>query len=151
MVADKEATLEQAKEILNFQVSKLKSEVEQFKKMFAHLEKTPENYQLIPMILALCLNDMVFKKYELEEEDFMKNVGDDVIMNNKDVMTIFRDMELAIIKLMQELNIISAEAGNYMANQAQLPNPMAGNPNLMGGMPGTNPLDLLQMQQRQQF
>lgn len=72
-------------------------------------------------------------------------------MNNKDVMTIFRDMELAIIKLMQELNIISAEAGNYMANQAQLPNPMAGNPNLMGGMPGTNPLDLLQMQQRQQF
>jgi hypothetical protein len=52
---------------------------------------------------------------------------------------------------MQELNIISAEAGNYMANQAQLPNPMAGNPNLMGGMPGTNPLDLLQMQQRQQF
>jgi len=77
MVAEKEATLEQAKEILNFQVSKLKSEVEQFKKMFAHLEKTPENYQLIPMILALCLNDMVFKKYELEEEDFMKNVGDD--------------------------------------------------------------------------
>ena len=62
---------------MKFQVSKLKSEVEQFKKMFSHLEKNPENYQLIPMILALCLNDMVFKKYELEEEDFMKNVGDD--------------------------------------------------------------------------
>ena len=72
-------------------------------------------------------------------------------MNNKDVMTIFRDMELAIIKLMQELNIISSEAGNYMANQAQLPNSMMGNPNMMGGMPGTNPLELLQMQQRQQF
>jgi len=25
------------------------------------------------------------------------------------------------------------------------------NPNMIGGMPGTNPLDLLQMQQRQQF
>jgi len=71
-------------------------------------------------------------------------------MSNKDVMTIFREMELAIIKLMQELNIISPEAGNYMANQAQLPNPMS-NPNMIGGMPGTNPLDLLQMQQRQQF
>ena len=44
--------------------------------MFAHLQKSPENYQLIPMILALCLNDMVFVKYNLEEEDFMKNVGD---------------------------------------------------------------------------
>ena len=76
MIADKEATLEQAKQILNFQVSKLKSETDLFKRMFDHLEKTPENYQLIPMLLALCLNDMVFQKYELEEEDFMKNVGD---------------------------------------------------------------------------
>ena len=29
------------------------------------------------MILALCLNDLVFQKYGLEEEDFMKNVGDE--------------------------------------------------------------------------
>jgi len=28
------------------------------------------------MLLALALNDMVFVKYELEEEDFMKNVTD---------------------------------------------------------------------------
>ncbi len=28
------------------------------------------------MLLALSLNDMVFEKYGLEEEDFMKNVGD---------------------------------------------------------------------------
>ena len=61
-------------------------------------------------------------------------------------------MELAIIKLMQELGIITPEAGNYMASQAQMPNPMMGNPNLVAGMqPGTNPLDLLQMQQRQQL
>jgi hypothetical protein len=52
---------------LNFQVSKLKTETEHFKKMFSHLEKTPENYQLIPMLLALSLNDMVFVKYDLEE------------------------------------------------------------------------------------
>lgn len=44
--------------------------------MFEHLEKTQENYQLIPMLLALSLNDMVYEKYNLEEEDFMKNVGD---------------------------------------------------------------------------
>jgi len=28
------------------------------------------------MLLALTLNDMVFEKYGLEEEEFMKNVGD---------------------------------------------------------------------------
>ena len=37
MVPEKEATLEHAKEILNFQVSKLKTETEHFKKMFSHL------------------------------------------------------------------------------------------------------------------
>jgi hypothetical protein len=34
------------------------------------------------MILALALNDMVFDKYALEEEDIMKNVTDSVIMTN---------------------------------------------------------------------
>lgn len=72
-------------------------------------------------------------------------------MTNKEVMEIFKEMELAIIKLMQELNIITPEAGNYMASQAQMPNPLA-NPNALSGMqPGTNPLELLQMQQRQQL
>lgn len=28
------------------------------------------------MLLALVLNDWVFEKYALEEEDFMKNVGE---------------------------------------------------------------------------
>ena len=37
MPASKEATLEQAKEILNYQVSKLKTETEHFKKMFSQL------------------------------------------------------------------------------------------------------------------
>lgn len=32
--------------------------------------------QLMPMILALSLNDMVFEQHNLEEEDIMKNVTD---------------------------------------------------------------------------
>lgn len=31
------------------------------------------------MILALILNDLVFEKYGYEEEDFMKNVTEEVI------------------------------------------------------------------------
>lgn len=31
---------------------------------------------MVPMILALALNDMVFEEYGLEEEDLMKNVTD---------------------------------------------------------------------------
>jgi hypothetical protein len=61
-------------------------------------------------------------------------------MQNVDIMNIFKEMELAIIKLMQELGIISPEAGNYMQVQSQS---QGNNPygNIMPGMqPGTNPL-----------
>lgn len=34
--------------------------------MFSTMERNPENMQLVPMILALSLNDMVFEKYQLE-------------------------------------------------------------------------------------
>ena len=40
------------------------------------MDKNQENLQLVPMILALALNDMVFEEYSLEEEDIMKNVTD---------------------------------------------------------------------------
>jgi hypothetical protein len=150
LAAEKEASLEQAKEILRYQVNELNSKVTFFKDLFAGLERTPENFQLIPMLLALSLNDLVFEKYGLEEEDFMKNVGDNVIMTNPEIMAVFREMETAIIKLMQELGIISPEAGQYMQAQAQLPGgqlPQAPN----GLPPGVNPMELLQMQQMQQM
>lgn len=75
----------------------------------------------------------------------MKNVNDNVIMTNPEVTNIFRDMELAIIKLMEELQIISPEASSMMLNQSQMPQPQTGLP------PGSNPMDLLQMQQMQQM
>lgn len=81
----------------------------------------------------------------------MKNVGDNVIMTNTEVMNIFRDMESAIIVLMQELGIISAEAGQMMQNQTQFAN-NGQQPQLPTGLPpGTNPMDLLQLQQLAQL
>lgn len=125
------------------------------KDIFSHMEKTQESVQLIPMLLALILNDWVFEKYGYEEEDFMKNVGEQAIQTNPDLIQIFRDMELAIIKLMQRLEIIPEDVGKYMEQQAQTRGqapqiPAQQLPN-MGMMPGSNPMDLLQMQQMQQM
>lgn len=91
------------------------------------------------MLLALALNDLVYEKYGLEEEDFMKNVGDNVILTNPDLMQIFKEMEIAIIKLMQELGIITQEAGNFMQAQTNIANSQVQNPN-NGLPPGANPL-----------
>lgn len=97
------------------------------------------------MLLAISLNDIVYEKYGLEEEDFMKNVGDNVIMTNVEVAEIFKNMELSIIQLMQDIGIIPEQIGQYMANQAlQTSNPMQQQQNTQqppyGMMPGTNPL-----------
>lgn len=65
-------------------------------------------------------------------------------------------MELAIIKLMQKLEIIPEDVGKYMEQSAQSrgQNPQHIPPQQlqnMGMMPGSNPMDLLQMQQMQQM
>jgi hypothetical protein len=57
-------------------VGLLSSRTEYFKELFGNMDKNQENLQLVPMILALALNDMVFEEYSLEEEDIMKNVTD---------------------------------------------------------------------------
>jgi hypothetical protein len=71
----------------------------------------------------------------------------------------FKEMEMQIIKLMEEIGVIPEQVSQYMQNQslpplaaqtANLPQP---NSNLLtGGMlPGSNPMELLQLQQLQQF
>lgn len=71
-------------------------------------------------------------------------------MSNPDVMNIFKEMEMAIIKLMQELGIITPEAGNMMQEQAKA-GVQGMPPNPTGLPPGANPLDMLQLQQLAQF
>jgi hypothetical protein len=36
-----------------------------FKEMLSTLEKTPENFQIIPLVIALTLNDFIFQTYKL--------------------------------------------------------------------------------------
>ena len=48
----------------------------------------------------------------------MKNINEDVISKNAEFQTIFKDMEVSIIKLMQFMGLISPEAGNIMEQNA---------------------------------
>ena len=90
----------------------------------------------------------------MEEEDFMKNVSEEVISTNPELVKIFKDMEISIIKLMQSLEVIPSNVAQMMeqaatkrgeGDQAQTP-PLA-----PGMMPSNNPMDMLQMQQMQQM
>jgi len=69
------------------------------------------------MILTLILNDYVFEKFGYEEEDFMKNLGENVITSNPEFIQIFRSMEMGIMKLMQSLDVIPPEVAQMMKQQ----------------------------------
>ena len=130
--------------------------------------------QMVPILLALILNDYVFNKYGYEEEDFMKNLNEAAITGNPEFMKIFKNMEMGIMKLMQNLQVIPPEVAKMMEQQQaffqqmgqQGMGEMGGMPQGMMGMPGmmppdmqqmpgmggsNNPMDMLQMQQMQQM
>lgn len=94
----------------------------------------------------------------------VRGISKIVIMTNPKLSNLFRDMEIAIIKLMQNIGIIPENVGQMMQEQAaqlqqqqlqygQLPaQPAQGQQPPYGMMPGSNnPMELLQMQQMQQF
>jgi len=76
-------------------------------------------------------------------------------MTNPEFTELFNDMELKIIKLMEQIGVIPEQISQYMQNQAKLPvgvqqpNVPNFNPAMLGGgmLPGSNPMDLLQLQQ----
>ena len=72
----KDVSLDCAKYVIEFQTKMISEKADYIKTVFSGLERTQESTQLIPMLLALILNDMVFEKFAYEEEDFMKNVGE---------------------------------------------------------------------------
>ena len=54
----------------------------------------------------------------MEEEDFMKNVSEEVISTNPELVKIFKDMEISIIKLMQSLEVIPSNVAQMMEQAA---------------------------------
>lgn len=70
-------------------------------------------------------------------------------------------MELEIIKLMENIGVIPQQVSQYMQNQAFIPPINVANTGLAqqnpsnlptgGVLPGSNPMDLLQLQQLQQL
>jgi hypothetical protein len=80
-------------------------------------------------------------------------------LNNPEVSSIFKEMEAAIITLMKETGVINEDMAKVIEMQSQHIqnsigdlNPNAFGQGLSGGvLPGSNPMELLQNQQKHQF
>lgn len=67
MPPSKDVALDVAREVIAYQTEMINKRSDDLKEIFASLEKTQESVQIIPMLLALILNDWVFEKYGYEE------------------------------------------------------------------------------------
>lgn len=76
-----------------------------------------------------------------------------MILSNPVFSALFKDLEVKIIKLMENIGAIPEQISQYMQNQSSLPvGPVNPAQSPMGGMlPGSNPMDLLQLQQFMQM
>ena len=55
----------------------LEKKTDYIRSILSFFQMTPESVQAVPMILTYILNDLVFQKYEIEEEDFMQNINEE--------------------------------------------------------------------------
>ena len=62
-----EVSFEKTQKIIRTQIHMVKEKAKFFKEMFSTIEKTPENFQIVPLVIALTLNDFVFEKFKIEE------------------------------------------------------------------------------------
>lgn len=78
-----------------------------------------------------------------------------MILTNPEFSELFKDLEVKIIKLMETIGAIPEQVSQYMQNQSALPmgqmNPNAGGNPMAGMLPGSNPMDMLQLQQYMQM
>lgn len=111
-------------------------------------------------MIALILANHVYEKFGLEEEDYMKCISEGVMKGDGELLKLFSEMELGVVKLMQKLEIFPPEFKELMKQQEQMMQTTGMSPglaslmlnqnNLGGGFgQSSNPMEMLQMQQLQ--
>lgn len=64
------------------------------------------------------LNDLVYQKYQYEEEDFMPKISEEDAKNNPELVELFKNMEVSILEILQQLDMIPNEIGEFMKRNA---------------------------------
>lgn len=72
-------------------------------------------------------------------------------MTNPDFTGLFKEMELNIIKLMEQIGAIPEQLSQYMQTQTTTAPQGQSLPGAGGVLPGSNPMDMLQLQQFMQM
>lgn len=67
----KDVSTEITKEIIRFQIKMLNEKQDYFLPVMKLMPKNTESSQLLPILLNMMINDLVFEEYSMEDEDYM--------------------------------------------------------------------------------
>lgn len=68
--------IEEIKPLLKYQLTLLKDKQYEFTELIDNLKNNMETVQMIPLGINVILSDLIYEKYEIEEEDQMSAMKD---------------------------------------------------------------------------
>jgi len=96
-------TLAQVKEIIKYQVEVLTDKPEMFEKVITKLAENPENLSMVPLIINTFLQDLTYLKFEIEEEDQMKNLSEAELFQDQEIVELMKKTGMAMEKIMSKI------------------------------------------------
>jgi len=76
LVAQKPLSLAEIKPLLKYQLILLKDRQDEFVDLIDNLKNNMDTVQMIPLGINVILSDLIYDKYEVEEEDQMSAMKD---------------------------------------------------------------------------
>ncbi|CAK59689.1 unnamed protein product (macronuclear) [Paramecium tetraurelia] len=99
----KEITYEQLKKIINYQIQVLNQQPQELREIINNLSGNQETQQLIPLAINTILGDLVYEKFQIEEEDMMKMFQNQALFNDQGLQQAMAQLEEAMYSLMSSL------------------------------------------------
>ncbi|CAD8182866.1 unnamed protein product [Paramecium pentaurelia] len=99
----KEITFDMLKKIINFQIQVLKQQPQELKQIIQNLSVNQETQQLIPLAINTILGDLVYEKFQIEEEDMMKILQNQAYFADVQMQQAMAQLEEAMYMLMASM------------------------------------------------
>ncbi|EGR31562.1 hypothetical protein IMG5_106950, partial [Ichthyophthirius multifiliis] len=98
-----QVTIDQMKELIQYQINLLNEKPALIKEAISKMSQNQETVQQIPIIISTMLNDYVFEKFKLEEEDQMKFMANPNVLRDQEIITLLQQIEQSMYMLMSSL------------------------------------------------
>ncbi|KAL4483172.1 hypothetical protein ABPG74_019198 [Tetrahymena malaccensis] len=105
---------EKIKEIIQYQLEILNNQKDAFIAIITQLQYLPDIAELIPFVLNTMIQDMIFEKFGIEEEDQVSQMSAQDVIEDPQIHGLLKQIEDSMLNMMQQLGL------NYIDEEQEL-------------------------------